>query len=78
MVFQKLSKILEEFIDIDSEDITLETELTVESGIKAVDIARLVIECEKQFKLTINDEDVHAFRCVNDLVEYINEIKSGA
>jgi acyl carrier protein len=71
-----LSRILEEIIDIDSQDITLETELTVESGIKAIDIARLVIECEKRFKLTIHDEDVHTFRCVNDLVEYINEIKS--
>jgi acyl carrier protein len=78
LVFQKLSKILEEFIDIDGEDITLETELMIESEIKAVDIARIVIECEKQFRITIHDEDVHTFRCVNDLVEYISEIKSNA
>lgn len=76
MVFQKVAKILAEIIEVDCEDITLETELTNENGIKAVDVAKLVIECEKKFKITIHDEDVHNFRCVNDMVEYIKKIQS--
>lgn len=76
MIFQKVAKILAEIIEIDYEDITLETELTSEYGIKAVDVAKLVIECEKKFKITICDEDVHNFRCVNDIVEYIKRIQS--
>jgi acyl carrier protein len=76
LVFKKVSKILEEIIDIDCAEITLETELTTENGIKTIDVARLVIECEKKFKIIIHDEDVHSFRCVSDIVEYINRIKS--
>ncbi len=76
MIFQNVAKILAEIIDIDDEDITLETELTNEFGIKAVDVAKLVIECEKKFKITIQDEDVHNFRCVNDIVEYIERIQA--
>jgi acyl carrier protein len=76
LVFQKVANILAEIIDIDYEDITPETELISENGIKAVDVAKLVIECEKKFKITIHDEDVHNFRRVNDVVEYINRIKS--
>jgi len=76
LVFQKVAKMLAKIIEIDYEDITLETELTNEYGIKAVDIAKLVIECEKKFKITIHDEDVHNFRCVNDIAEYIKRIQS--
>lgn len=75
MVFQKVAEILAEIIGIDEKNITLETELTSEYGIKAVDVAKLVIECEKKFNITIHDEDVHNFRCVSDIVEYIKRIQ---
>lgn len=75
MVFETVAGILAEILGIDDEDITPQTELTREYGIKAVDVAKLVIECEKKFDLIIHDEDVHRFRCVNDLVEYIHRIQ---
>lgn len=75
MVFQKVAEILAEIIGIDDENITLETELTSEYKIKAVDVAKLVIECEKKFNITIHDEDVYNFRCVTDIVEYIKRIQ---
>lgn len=76
MVFQKVAKILAEIIELDYEDITPETELTIDNGIEAVNIAKLVIECEKKFHITIHDENVHNFKCVNDIVEYIKRIQS--
>ena len=76
MVFKKVAKILADIMEIDSEDITLETALTNEYGIRAVDVAKLVIECEQKFKITIHDEDVHTFLYVNDMVEYIKQIQS--
>ncbi|MEL1135879.1 acyl carrier protein [Desulfitobacterium sp. THU1] len=75
MVFQKIAAILAEIIGIDDEDITPNTELNREYGIKPVDLAKLIIECERTFQITIHDEDVYRFRCVNDLVEYIERIK---
>lgn len=76
MVYRRLVKILSEIIGIDYEDITPETELSIQNGIEAIDVAKLVIECEKNFKVTIHDEDVHTFKRVNDIVEYIEKIKS--
>ncbi|MGI1659207.1 MAG: acyl carrier protein [Desulfitobacterium sp.] len=75
MVFQKIAAILAEIIGIDDEDITPNTELNREYGIKPVDLAKLIIECERTFQITIHDEDVYRFRSVNDLVEYIERIK---
>jgi acyl carrier protein len=76
LVFAKVAKILAEIIGIDYEDITPQTELTREYGIKAVDVAKLVIECEKRFGIIIHDEDVHTLNCVNDMTEYIRRIRS--
>ena len=76
MVYKRLVKILSEIIGIDYDDITPETELTIDNGIEAIDVAKLVIECENNFKITIHDEDVHTFKCVNDIVKYIEKIKS--
>lgn len=71
MVFEKVAKILAEIIGMDDQDITPETALTREYGITALDVAKLVIECERKFRITIQDEDVHAFRYVSDLTDYI-------
>jgi len=76
LVFQKVAKTLAEIIDIYDEDVTLETELTIDYGINAVNVAKLVIECEKEFNITIHDEDIHNFKYVNDIVEYIEKILS--
>ncbi len=77
MVFEKVAQILAEIMDCDSEDIGPETELTVDYGSNAIDIAKLVIECEKKFKITIYDEDVYTFRTVSDVVEYVEKMRSG-
>lgn len=76
MVYKKLVKIISEIIGSDDEDITPETELTIDNGIEAIDIAKIVIECEQCFKITIHDEDVHTFKKVSDIAEYIKKIKS--
>lgn len=76
MIYKKVAKILAEIIDAEYEDITPETELTGESGIEAINLARLVIQCEKHFKIIIHDEDVHTFKCVKDIVEYIENLLS--
>ncbi len=76
MVFAQVAKILAEIIDIEDQEITPEMGLSSEQGMKAIDLARLVIECEKKFKITIHDEDVHTFQSVNDIAEYIERIQT--
>jgi len=76
LIFNKLKKILAEVIYADPEDITPETELSPEWGIDAISTAKLIIECEKHFKITIHDEDVHTFKTLKNLADYIEEKKS--
>jgi len=76
LLYAKVTKILAEIIGVDDEDIRPETELTPEYGIDPIDISKLVIECEKKFKITIHDEDVHGFKDVKDLVQYIKKAQT--
>jgi len=75
LIFETVAGILAEILGIDDEDIEKDTELTREYGIKSVDLAKLITECERKFQITIHDEDVHSFRYVNDLVEYIRRVQ---
>jgi len=76
MIYRIIKKLLAEIINAEEEDILPETELEINDRSDAINIARLVIECEKSFKITINDEDVHTFKCVKDLADYIIKLKS--
>lgn len=78
MVFQKVAEILSEIMEINEEEITPETELIADNGIDAISIAKLVIRCEKKFRITIHDEDVHSFKCVYDIAKYIEKAQSDA
>lgn len=76
LAFEKIAEILAEIIDRDSDDIGLDTALTADNSIMPIDVAKLVIECENRFKIIIHDEDVHTFKTVYDVVEYIKKIRS--
>ena len=75
MILKQIAHILGEILGIDEEDITGETGLTPEYGIEPIDIARLVIECEKAFAIIIHDEDVHSLHKVRDVADYIARMR---
>ena len=75
-MFNKIASILAEILGCDTDEIFMETKLTSEYGIEPIDIAKLVIECEREYKIEILDEDVHTFGEVGDIIKYIKERRS--
>ncbi len=69
MPFTKLSGILAELLETDEDEITPKTALS--DALDSLQTARLVIACEKKFRVTIFDEDVHGFKTAGDLAAYI-------
>lgn len=74
MVFDKVSCILAEILGQDEKDITKQTEFTEEYGIDSIDFAKLILEVEKKFNITIYDDKAADFKNVCDIVDYINEV----
>lgn len=72
-MFEKLKAILVENFDVNEEDITLDTELAADLGISSIDFADLVMTCETEFDIEIDDEAMNRLITVGDVVNYLEE-----
>ncbi|MBQ8408719.1 MAG: acyl carrier protein [Clostridia bacterium] len=70
-MFETLKKVLVEELQINEDIITLDAELSSDLGINSIELADLVMICEEKFDLSIEDEDLHSFITVGDVVNYL-------
>ena len=70
-MFETLKELLVEELQIKEEIITLDAELSADLGINSIELADLVMLCEEKFDLSIEDEDLHGFITVGDVVNYL-------
>lgn len=70
-MFDKVKELLVSELQISEEDITLDAELSADLGINSIELADLVMICEEKFDLTIEDDDLHSFITVGDVVNYL-------
>jgi len=71
LMFETVKKILVDELQIDPSTITPEAELSADLGINSIELANLVMLCEDKFDLSIDDEDIHRFLTVGDVVEFL-------
>ena len=53
-------------------DITRETNLTFDLGLKSIDLLELITDVEDEFGVEVTDEAVETIRTVGDLLDYID------
>ena len=76
-MFEKLKALLVEELHVEPDDIKPESELANDLGINSLELADLILLCEEKFNVTIDDDDLHTFITINEVVNYLNE-KTGA
>ena len=74
-MFEKLKNLLIEELNVDEEAITLDAELTNDLGVNSLELADLILLCEEKFNIVIDDEDLHTFITIRDVVEYLDAHK---
>ncbi|WP_312071623.1 acyl carrier protein [Anaerotignum propionicum] len=74
MTLEIIISLLSEIISVSEKDLRGKTKLIPEYNIESIDIAKLMIEIEKRFEVTIHDEDVHTFQTLDDVAEYVDEL----
>ena len=72
-MFEKVKNLLMEELRVEESKITLEAELANDLGVNSLELADLILLCEEKFNLTIDDEDLHKFITVGDVVAYLEE-----
>ena len=74
-MFENLKQFIVEEFKVNPDDVTPEAELVGDLGINSLELADLVYLCEEKFDVTIDDEDLHNFNTVGDVVRYIEAAK---
>ena len=74
-MLETLKKLLAEELQIDPNTVTPDAELASDLGLNSIELANLVMICEEKFDLTIDDDDIHKFVTVGDVVEYLDAQK---
>ena len=72
-MFETVKKLLVEELQIDEAAISPEAELSADLGINSIELADLVLQCEDNFGIEIEDDDIHKFITIGDVVRYLEE-----
>ena len=71
MVFEKVKDILVEYLEVEEDSITADTDIQNDLGADSLDIVDLIMSFEDEFEIEVPDEDIENLRTVGSLVAYI-------
>ncbi|MCI5493073.1 MAG: acyl carrier protein [Lachnospiraceae bacterium] len=73
MEFEKLKKIIAEVLNVDEEEITMETTFVDDLGADSLDVFQIIMGLEEEFDIEIANEDAEKIVTVGDAVEQIKK-----
>jgi acyl carrier protein len=68
-----VKSIIVEKLGVDESDVTSDASITNDLGADSLDTVELIMEFEKEFDLTIPDEEAEEIATVGDAIDYLNE-----
>ena len=71
MEFDKIKKIIAEVLNVDAEEITMETTFVDDLGADSLDIFQIIMGIEEEFDVEIANEEAEKIATVGDAVEQI-------
>ena len=73
MEFEKIKKIISEVLNVDVEEITMETTFVDDLGADSLDIFQIIMGLEEEFDIEIANEEAEKIVTVGDALEQIKE-----
>lgn len=71
MEFEKIKAIIEDVLNVGSEEITMDTTFVDDLGADSLDIFQIIMGIEEAFDIEIENEDAEKIVTVGDAVEQI-------
>lgn len=72
-MFETLKNLLVEELQLNPDDITMESDLANDLGVNSIELADMIMICEDEFGVEIKDEDIFKFVNVGDVVKFLEE-----
>ena len=73
MEFEKLRQIIAEVLNVDPEEITMETTFVDDLGADSLDIFQIIMGIEEEFDIEIDNEEAEKITTVQDAVDQIKK-----
>ncbi len=74
-MFEQFKELLIDEFQVEEDKITLDAELSGDLAINSIELAELILRCEETFGIDIQEEEMHKFVTVGDVVEYLNTLE---
>ena len=71
MEFEKLQQIIAEVLNVDADEITMETTFVDDLGADSLDVFQIIMGIEEEFDIEIPNEEAEQIVSVGDAVEQI-------
>ena len=71
MEFEKLQEIIADVLNVDPNEVTMETTFTDDLGADSLDVFQIIMGIEEEFDIEISNEDAEKIVSVGDAVEQI-------
>ncbi|MCI8484563.1 MAG: acyl carrier protein [Lachnospiraceae bacterium] len=77
MEFEKVKKVIAEVLNVDVEEITMDTTFVDDLGADSLDIFQIIMGLEEEFDMEIANEEAEKIVTVGDAVEQIKNASNG-
>ena len=77
-IANKVTEIIVEKLGVDESEVTPEASFTNDLGADSLDTVELIMEFEKEFDLSIPDEEAENIQTVGQAIEFINTAREKA
>ena len=74
MEFETLQKIIAEVLDVEEDEITMDTRLLEDLGADSLDAVEIIMGIEEEFDIEINNDDAEKIVTVQDAVDQIKNV----
>ena len=72
-IAEKVTSIIVEKLGVEESDVVADASFTNDLGADSLDTVELIMEFEKEFDITISDEEAETIATVGDAVSYLEE-----
>ena len=72
-IADKVKQIIVDKLGVEEAEITNEASFTNDLGADSLDTVELIMEFEKEFNISIPDEDAEKIATIQDAIDYINK-----
>ena len=73
-VYDRIKDVLVSKLQLNENEITPDSELVNDLGINSLELADLVMECEEEFDIEIDDNSIRGFVTVGDVAKYLESV----